>query len=302
MTTTWEQFSKDISNAVEQAGKSIVAVDGRSGHTCSGIVWHRDSILTAAHAIRQETRIGVIFGPGQTATGRLAGRDRGTDIALVKLDADIEMQPAAMGNPASLSVGAFSVAVARTRRGNLVASSGIVSGLMGEYQVARSRIDQFIRPDLTLYPGFSGGALIDATGSVLGLNSSGLLRGRPITIPSSTLTRTADALAASGHIKRPYIGLVMQAVQIPDSLQKKAGVNNDSGLLVMHVEAGGPADSAGVLLGDLLLDIDGRALVELDDVHQSLGQKTAGQDVQANLIRAGQRLQLTIRIGERPSQ
>jgi S1-C subfamily serine protease len=94
----------------------------------------------------------------------------------------------------------------------------------------------------------------------------------------------------------------MQAVQIPDSLQKKAGVNNDAGLLVMHVEAGGPADSAGVLLGDLLLDIDGRALVELDDVHESFGQKTAGQDVQANLIRAGQRLQLTIRIGERPSQ
>jgi S1-C subfamily serine protease len=302
MTTTWEQFSKDISNAVEQAGKSIVAVDGRGGHTSSGIVWRRDTILTAAHAIRQETRIGVIFGPGQTVTGRLAGRDRGTDIALVKLDTEIEMQPAAMGNPASLSVGAFTVAVARTRRGNLVASSGVISGLMGEYQVARSRIDQFIRPDLTLYPGFSGGALIDSSGSILGLNSSGLLRGRPITIPASTLTRTADALAASGHIKRPYIGLVMQAVQIPDSLQKKAGINNDSGLLVMHVEAGGPADSAGALLGDLLLDIDGRALVELDDVHESLGQKSAGQDVQANLIRAGQRLQLTIRIGERPSQ
>jgi S1-C subfamily serine protease len=302
MTTTWEQFSKDISNAVEQAGKSIVAVDGRAGHTSSGIVWRRDSILTAAHAIRQETRIGVVCGPGQTATGRLAGRDRGTDIALVKLDAEIEMQPAAMGNPASLSVGAFAVAVARTRRGNLVASSGIVSGLMGEYQVARSRIDQFIRPDLTLYPGFSGGALIDSTGSVLGLNTSGLLRGKPITIPSSTLTRIADALASSGHITRPYVGLVMQAVQIPDSLQKKAGVNNGAGLLVMHVEAGGPADSAGVLLGDLLLDIDGRALVELDDVHESLGQKTAGQDVQADLIRAGQRLQLTIRIGERPSQ
>src|SRR5215468_1745004 len=118
MTTTWEQFSKDISNAVEQAGKSIVAVDGRGGHTSSGIVWRRDSILTAAHSIRHETRIGIIFGPGQTVTGRLAGRDRGTDTALIKLDAEIEIQPAALANPATLSVGEFSVAVARTRRGN----------------------------------------------------------------------------------------------------------------------------------------------------------------------------------------
>src|SRR5215471_5915904 len=302
MTTTWQQFSKDMSDAVEQAGKSIVAVDGRAGHTSSGIVWRRDAILTAAHAIRHETKIGVILGPGQSITGRLAGRDRGTDIALVKLDGEIEMQPAALANPATLSVGEFTVAVARTRRGNLVASAGMISGLMGEYQVARTRIDQFIRPDLTLYPGFSGGALIDGDGSVLGLNTSGLLRGKPITIPSSTLTRIAEALSSAGHIKRPYIGLVMQGVQIPDSLKKRAGVTNDAGLLVMHVEAGGPADSSGVLLGDLLLDIDGRALAELDDVFELLGQKTAGQDVQINLIRAGQQLQLTIRIGERPSQ
>jgi S1-C subfamily serine protease len=302
MTTTWQQFSKDMSNAIEQAGKSLVAVDGRAGHTSSGIVWRRDSILTAAHAIRHETKIGVIFGPGQSVTGRLAGRDRGTDTALVKLDGEIEMQPAAFANPATLSVGEFTIAIARTRRGNLVASAGMISGLMGEYQVARTRIDQFIRPDLTLYAGFSGGALIDSAGSVLGLNTSGLLRGKSITIPSSTLTRIAESLSSSGHIKRPYIGLVMQAVQISDSLQKRAGVTSGAGLLVMHVEAGGPADSAGVLLGDVLLDIDGRTLAELDDVYEFLGQKTAGQDVQIDMIRAGQRLQLTIRIGERPAQ
>ena len=118
MTTVWQQFSQDISNAVEVAGKSIVAVDGRAGHTSSGIVWRRDTILTAAHAIRHETKIGVILGPGRAVTGRLAGRDRGTDIAVVKLDAEIEMPPAEFGSTASMSVGEFTVAVARTRRGN----------------------------------------------------------------------------------------------------------------------------------------------------------------------------------------
>jgi S1-C subfamily serine protease len=171
---------------------------------------------------------------------------------------------------------------------------------MGEWQVGRTRIDQFIRTDLNLYPGFSGGALVGAGGTVLGLNTSGLLRGKPITIPSSTLTRIAEEIATKGHVAQPYIGVVMQPVQIPESLQKKAGLNAAAGLLVMHVESGGPADAGGVILGDILIDIDGHAFDDLEDLHAALRQKGAGQDVQTRLIRGGQMLQLTIQIGTRP--
>jgi len=302
MTQLWQQLSKEISKAVEEAGKSVVAVDGRSGHTSSGIVWRRDSIITAAHAIRQDTNIGIVFAPGRSVVARLAGRDRGTDLALLKLDEEIEMAPAQFGETSSLSLGELSVAVARTRRGNIVASAGIISGLMGEWQVGRTRIDQFIRPDLNLYPGFSGGALVDSTGHVLGLNTSGLLRGKSITIPASTVSRVAEEIASRGHVARPYIGLVMQPVQIPESLQKKAGIDVAAGLMVMHVEPGGPADSGGVLLGDILLDMDGQAFSDLDDVYEALARKGVGQEVNTSLIRAGQRLQLTIRIGDRPSR
>jgi serine protease Do len=301
MTSTWQQFSTEISEAVNQIGKSVVAIDGRSGHTSSGIVWRRDSILTAAHSVRHETNINVIFAPGRSAMARLAGRDRGTDIALLKLDQDIEVEPVQFGDTKSLSIGDFTVAVARTRRGNVVASTGIISGLMGEWQVGRTRIDQFIRPDLNLYPGFSGGALLGA-GGVLGLNTSGLLRSKPITIPSSTLSRIAEELAASGHVAQPYVGLVMQAVQISEALQKKAGVGAAAGLLVMHVESGGPADSAGVLLGDVLVEMDGRGFNELDDLSEMLGRKSAGEEVQTSLIRGGQRLHLKVRVGNRPSR
>ena len=302
MTQLWQQLSKEISKAVEEAGKSVVAVDGRSGHTSSGIVWRRDSIITAAHAIRQDTNIGIVFAPGRSVVARLAGRDRGTDLALLRLDEEIEMAPAQFGETSSLSLGELSVAVARTRRGNIVASAGIISGLMGEWQVGRTRIDQFIRPDLNLYPGFSGGALVDSTGHVLGLNTSGLLRGKSITIPASTVSRVAEEIASRGHVARPYIGLVMQPVQIPESLQKKAGIDVAAGLMVMHVEPGGPADSGGVLLGDILLDMDGQAFSDLDDVYEALARKGVGQEVNTSLIRAGQRLQLTIRIGDRPSR
>jgi len=300
MATAWQQLSKEISEVVEGAGKSVVAVDGRSGHTSSGIVWRRDLILTAAHAIRHDANIGVILGPGRSVPARLAGRDRGTDIALLRLDQELEMQPAQLGKTPSLSIGEIAVAVARTRRGNIVASAGIISGLMGEWQVARTRIDQFIRPDLNLYPGFSGGALVDASGSIVGLNTSGLLRGKPITIPSSTLSRIADEIAASGHVAQPYVGLVMQPVQIPESLQKKAGVNAGVGLLVMHVESGAPADTGGVLLGDILVAMDGQSFTDLDDVNEVLARKGVGQDVNTSLIRGGQQLSFTIRIGERP--
>lgn len=301
MSTRWQEFSNEIVQAIDRAGKSVVAVDGRGGHTSSGIVWRGGFILTAAHAIRQEGGIRVIFGPGRSIQARLAGRDRGTDIALLKLEQEIDAQAAQFGNTASAAVGELMVAVARTRRGNIVASAGIIGGLMGEWQMHRTRIDQFIRPDLNLYPGFSGGALVDPAGSILGLNTSGLVRGKPITIPASTLGRVAEEIAAKGHVPQPYIGLAMQPVQIPESLQKNAGVGAATGLLVMHVEPGGPADLGGAMLGDILVEMDGRAFDNLEDVHEVLDKKGTGQDVPATFIRGGQKSQITIRIGARTS-
>jgi S1-C subfamily serine protease len=300
MGSMWLDLSREIVQAVEQAGKSIVAVDGRSGHTSSGIVWRADLILTAAHSIRHETNLRVIAAPGRSVAAKLVGLDRGTDLAILKPEEKIEAPPAQIGNTTSLAVGELTVAVGRTRRGNIVASSGIISGVMSEWQVGRTRIDQFIRPDLNLYAGFSGGALVGAGGNILGLNTSGLIRGKFITIPSSTATRVAEEISAKGHVAQPYIGLVMQPVEIPGSLQKKAGVDAAAGLLVMHVEAGGPADAAGALLGDILIDIDGRPFEDLEDVHEELRRKAAGQEVQVRVIRGGQSTQIAMRVGERP--
>jgi len=300
MEAVWQQVSQGISEVVKHTAGSVVAVNGRSGHTSSGILWKKDCVVTAAHAIRHETNIGVIVESGRSVQARLAGRDRGADIALLILEREIEAQPVAFADATSLSVGNLVLAVARTRRGNIVASAGIISGLMGEWRVARTRIDQFIRPDLNLYPGFSGGALVDPGGKVLGVNTSGLLRGKPITIPSSTVTRIAEQLYTKGHVSQPYVGLVMQPVQIPESLQQKAGTTAEAGLLVLDVEADGPSDASGVLIGDILLDMDGVAFSDLEDVYETVQKKGAGQDVQTTLIRGGQKSQITIRIGERP--
>jgi len=296
---SWQELSTEIEQVVARAAKSIVAVDGRSGHTSAGIVWRADTIITAAHAVRQDAGIRVIPGPERVVQARLLGRDRGTDVAVLKLEQRLEAQPAEPANTTALVVGTLTVAVARTPRGNIVASAGILGGLMGEWQAYRTRIDQFIRPDLNLYPGFSGGALVGADGRLLGMNTSGLLRGRPITIPSSTLARIEGEIGSKGHVTRPYVGLVMQPVQIPGSLRSAAGADA-AGLLVMHVEPGGPADSAGIMLGDVLLEIDGTTFDELEDVHALLDKKGSGQEVQAVVLRGGSRVEKAIKVGARP--
>jgi len=162
------------------------------------------------------------------------------------------------------------------------------------------RIDQFIRPDLTLYSGFSGGALIGPEGKILGMTSAEFLRGRSIAIPSSTLVKVAEELSAKGHVATPYIGLVMQPVSIPEKLQKQSNVGASTGLLVMHVETNGPADTSGVFLGDILLDLDGHSFEDLGDLQIVLRRLGAGQNVKAVLLRGGNKIELTVNIGERP--
>src|SRR6186997_1428607 len=134
MENLWRQLSKEISDKVAAAGESIVAVDGRSGHTSSGIVWRPDYILTASHTVRGEGAVEVLPSSGKSVGARLVGRAHSADIALLKTEKPLETKSADFGDTASLAVGTIVVAIGRTRRGNLVASSGLLSGLMGEWR------------------------------------------------------------------------------------------------------------------------------------------------------------------------
>jgi S1-C subfamily serine protease len=263
-------------------------------------LWRPDFVLTAAHTIRTNADIHVITRPGNSVRATLAGRVTGADIALLRIDHEISPECAEFADTSTLAIGQLVVTVARTRRGNIVASAGILGGLMGEWQYGRARIDQFIRPDLTLYPGFSGGALIGADGKILGMTTAGMVRGKPITIPASTLLRIGEELTEKGHLATPYVGLVMQPVPIPESLQKTSGVTTSSGLLVMHVEAGGPADGAGILLGDILVQMADQTFDDLSDLQEILRRVGINQDVKTVFLRGGQKIELTVKIGERP--
>jgi S1-C subfamily serine protease len=299
--STWSKLSEEIAEAAERAGKSVVAVQSRQRHASSGVVWRPDIVVTADHTVRRADELAVILEGGKSVTASIAGRDPTTDLAVLRLSASSDLPNAAFAESADIRVGCLVIAVARSRRGNLVASSGILSGVMGAWRTWHGgEIDRFIRPDLTMYPGFSGGVLIDSSGQVLGVNTTGLRRGSCITIPPATLNRVVDELLAKGHIARPYLGLAMQPVRIPESLQTTLNLTNKTGLLVVHVEPNGPAEQAGLTIGDILLGFGGAAPEELFEFREHLQSKRIGDTVDVSIIRGGARISVVVSVGERP--
>jgi S1-C subfamily serine protease len=298
----WSTFSAELAEAAEKAGNSVVCVHSRHRHAASGVVWQKGVVVTAGHALAGG-EVSVIDVQGRTLPVELAGSDASTDLAVLKIPADANLSAAGVGDAKGLKIGHFVLALGRTRRGNLVSSSGVISGLMGPWRTWRGgEIDQFVRPDLVLYPGFSGGPLVDSGDKMLGLNTAGLRRGLPITIPSSTVSRVVQELVEKGRIARPYLGLAMQSVALPAELRNKLNLAGSSGALIMHVETDGPAGKAGILLGDILTGMRGQPIEDSDDIQIQLGKSRVGESLAVSLIRGGERLEVHLTLAERPAR
>src|SRR5260370_38275610 len=182
-------ISNEMADAVEKAGQSTVAVRARRHVAAGGVVWAQGIVVTADHVIENEEDITVILQNGQEVKATLAGRDSGTDLAVLRID-NKDAVPAQIGESAALRVGQLALAVARPGGKGLAASIGIVSAMSGSWRTWRGgTLDAMIRTDLTLYPGFSGGPLVDAAGRVVGINTSGLSRGHSLTMPTETSNR-----------------------------------------------------------------------------------------------------------------
>src|SRR5215472_1327097 len=251
---TWSQLSSEISQAVQKVGESIVALEA-GGRTLSGIVVDDTTIVTSAHAIREEAKIHAFVTPDQPVSAAVLGRDYGSDLAVLKAEIKIGV-PAAFAEGPQLAVGDLVVAIGRTWRGKLVASAGILSGLMGEWHTYRGKkIEAFIRPDLTLYRGFAGGALVGADQKIIGMSSTALRRGSPLAVPYATIQRVAPVLREKGYVPGPYLGLGLQPLRLPETVKQKLNLSEQVAALVVHVESGSPAETAGLMIGDILLAI-----------------------------------------------
>ncbi|MBD5607205.1 MAG: serine protease [Candidatus Eremiobacteraeota bacterium] len=282
------------------AVKSVVYVDAHPRRDASGIVWDEHHIVTVDHAIEREDEIDVLLADGATARASLVGRDATTDVAL--LHTDTTLVPARRADSKDLGVGTIVLAVGRDEDGAPGASFGVVSSLDGPWRTWRGGdVDRFIRPDLNLYPSFSGGPLVDVTGAVVGMNTWGLSRRMALTLPLATIERVVAQLQSGGKIARGYLGIAMQEVRLPESLRRRHEIAQRSGAIVVDVAPEGPADKAGVLIGDVLLELGGKTVEDSDDVAAALGAAAIGTQQPLRILRGGEARTVTVTVGERAS-
>jgi S1-C subfamily serine protease len=301
-------FSSQISAAAEAVAGSIVAIDARPRVATSGVVWREAGVLVSTnHTIRRDDNITVALADGQTAAATLIGRDEGSDLAVLKIDdAQIaeSLKPAEITETSEIKVGNIVLAIGRTsaEANAMTASFGIISQIGGAWRTWRGdEIERFITLDLMIRLGFSGGALIDAGGRVLGINTSAFGRGLALTIPSETVNRVVDQILTKGKIAKPYLGIgVAQAVPITQNLRERLNIEQASGLMILTTEAGEAAEKAGMLIGDVLLSLDDRQTLEATDVLAALGGREVGSVVVAKLLRGGEIIEMEITLGERP--
>jgi S1-C subfamily serine protease len=294
-----ETISNEFAAAAEKVGSSVVAVHARRWMPTSGIEWKRGVVVTVHHGVQRDEDIKVLLDGGRAVSAKLAGRDPSTDIAVLRIEEGSSGAPQ-LGDSTSLKLGHLVLALGRTRRGDLVASSGIIGGISGEWRNRHGgNLDQHIRLDLALYPGFSGGPLLNARGEVIGVNTRGLGHGRAVTVPVATVNRVVEQLLEKGHIARPYLGIAMQPVEVPENMRSKLPAEMRVGLLVMHVENSGPAEKAGVMLGDVLFEVGGKTVEHVDAIQDSLATAKIGDVLQIRLIRAGEIKAVSVALGER---
>lgn len=297
--TALAALSDSLADTVEAAGRHIVSVSARRRAHGSGIQWKPGIVVTADHVIEREESITVTLPDGSQPEASLVGRDPTTDLAVLAVSGLNLGTPSMPAEPAR--PGQIVIALARPGDHGLSVSFGIISSVGPEFNTqGGGRIDQFLRPDVTLYPGFSGGALIDGSGRLIGLNTSGFGRGLPLTMPAATVERVVGQLVKNGRVSRGYLGLRLQGVELPGSAAKL--VNADRGLLVVGVEPDGPGDKAGVLVGDILLALAGTSIGQSDSVPATLGSETVGTTLSMKILRGGEPANLALVVGEHPAR
>lgn len=294
-------LSNSLAEAVQASGAATLTVDARPRFPASGVAYAKDLVLTASHVVQQEESIKVSLPEGEEYEAELLGRDPFSDLALLRL-------PAAKATPAQAAegearVGQLALALGRPTAEGVQASLGIVSAKGTGLRIRHSgSLEAYLRTDAIPYPGFSGGPLVDSEGLVLGINTSGLGFGASITVPTALAWKVAAAIQEHGSLKRGFLGIRSQLVELPEESQKALKRQQASGLLIVNVESGSPAAAGGLMVGDILVGINGHPTTDHEDLIAHMNGEVVGQATPLEVLRGGQPTTLNVTIGERPAR
>jgi len=289
-----QKFSDGLAAAVEKAAQSTVTVDARGRIPATGIVWSADGeILTADHVIQRDESINVTLPDGTTHAAKVLGRDPGSDLALLKIEGAKGLAVPEWAE--AVKVGNLIFAVGRPE--DLQATLGSVVALGGPVRGRFRYLEAYIQTDVTMYPGFSGGPLVDASGRVAGLNSSALARGASIAVPVAVARTLTDALRRDGHIQRGFLGVSTQPVRLAENIA--AQLKQQSGLMIIGAEKDSPAEKAGLMQGDVLVSLGGQTVTDIEALQTALGLGTVGKTVTVKVVRGGELKDIPVMVGER---
>jgi S1-C subfamily serine protease len=294
LSTLSEQFA----DAVERVGRAVVQVNGRPRRPSSGVVYAPTLVIAAEHAVEREEDLSVETASGPALAARVVGRDLASDLAVLRVPG-LGTEPA-LRTSTPARVGQFALAVGRPGGRELMASIGIVSAVGGPVRTRGGMLDQYVRTDATPYPGFSGGALSDACGAVLGILTTGLAGGVALAVPGVLAWRLAETLARQGYVPRGWLGIGSQPVRIPAA--QRAGREHETGLLVVELAPESPAQRDGLLLGDILVAVDGQAVDDGEALQALLGGDRVGRPVAVQILRGGALVTLEVTVGQRPGR
>jgi S1-C subfamily serine protease len=298
MSEVLQNLSNALTQTVAAAGSGIVRVEARRRFPASGIVWSADGVIvTAHHVVQKEDNIKVGLPDGQTVSATLAGRDPTTDLAVLRADVK-NLTPLAQPTDAqSMQVGHLVLALGRPGE-TVQATLGIISALGESWRTpVGGLLDAYLQTDVVMYPGFSGGPLVNAARQLLGLNTSALVQGVSLTVPTATIQRVADMLLKHGKVRRGYLGVSTQPVRLPAALAQQLG--QEAGLLLVAVEPGSPAEQGGLLLGDTIVALENSPVQQHDDLLALLSADRVGTKVSLRIVRGGQAQDVSVVIGER---
>ncbi len=291
-------LSEAMVQAVGKAGAATVMVNARRRFPASGISTARDLVLTASHVVEREEDILVGLADGTQLAATLAGRDPGSDLALLRLEreAAVPSEPA----PQDARIGQIVIALGRPTLEGIQASLGMVSAVAGPVRTERGGLlEKYLRTDAVPYPGFSGGPLVDSEGRVLGVNTSGFAPGASITIPAALAWQVAETLKTHGKVRRGYLGIRSQPVELPQTAAASLGRAQNVGLLLVGIEAESPAARSGLMVGDIIVGVAGRPVENHDELLAYLGSDTVGRPVEVEILRGGAQQQVQVTPGER---
>jgi S1-C subfamily serine protease len=284
-TSGLADLSSQLSRAVENAAAFTVAIHARRRIPSSGIIWRDDLIVAASHTVRRDGDVPVTLASGESVTANVIGRGPGTDLILLR--ANGVKSTAERSEEWESSVGSFVLAVGRAGK-DASASFGIISARVRSWRTGQgTQLEGVLRLDMGVYDGFSGGPLVAASGRLIGLNNSALARGGAAALSAPAVDAFVDEMLSRGHVRRPFIGVAVHPATLPQMTVNRHKLSSDSGLVVLSVGAGSPAERAGILVGDVLLRAETTLLERMSDLLDAIVKVEDGKSLDLSLLRGG---------------